>query len=307
MRRTTLVCQFQSILCPVDFSRHSAAALRHAAALARTGKGPVTALFVVDPLLSAAAATAYDEHALERTSRQELRKFVARTLTSTDARNVRYVTAVGRAPREILAAAKRSRADVIVVGTHGLGGVQKAFFGSTTDQVLRRSTVPVLAVPATVSAPRRGWPRRLVVAALELDARAPRDMAAVACIARGLRARLVVVHVVPPLRMPPWLRGDSRAHAAARVAEAKRQLDDVCGALGEAVASESRVLVGDPAETIAAVAAKERADMLVLTLRKAAGLLQGRRRATAYRVLVAVRAPVLAWPATASEPRRLRK
>jgi len=48
--------RFRSILCAVDFSRHSAMALRYAAALARNRQAWLTAVFAVDPLLSAAAA-----------------------------------------------------------------------------------------------------------------------------------------------------------------------------------------------------------------------------------------------------------
>src|SRR5262245_62068857 len=46
---------FKSILCPVDFSRHSRDALRYAVAMAQRFDGRVTALFVNDPLLLAAA------------------------------------------------------------------------------------------------------------------------------------------------------------------------------------------------------------------------------------------------------------
>lgn len=298
MKRERPACQFRSILCPVDFSAPSAAALRYAAVLARAEKGALTALFVVDPLLSAAVATAHDEHALERTSHHELRRFVQRALTPRFAKDVQLVTVVGRPAREILASAKRSRADLIVLGTHGLSGVQKVFFGSTTDQVLRRSRIPVLAVPPRVSAPRQGWPRSMIVATIELDSRAARDMTAVACVAKAFRARLLVVHAVPEIQAPPWLDGDIRAHADARVLKVTRQLDDLCGALGENVTAECRVLTGEPAETIAALAARERADMLILPLRKPAGLLRGKKRGTAYRILCAARIPILAWPSS---------
>ena len=42
---------FRSILCAVDFSPHSAKALRYAAALARACGGRVTAIYAVDSLL----------------------------------------------------------------------------------------------------------------------------------------------------------------------------------------------------------------------------------------------------------------
>lgn len=307
MPRTRPDCQFRSILCAIDFSAHSAAALRHAAALAGASNATLTALFVVDPLLSAAAATAYDEHALERRSRQELRRFVSKSLGPRRSGGVQYLTVVGRPGREILSAASRVRADLIALGTQGLTGVSKVFFGSTTDQVLRRSSVPVLAIPVTGSVPGRSWPRRLVAVALALDASAAHDMTAIGCLAMAFRARLLVVHPVPATRIPSWVGADSRAYTGARVQEARRQLDELCGALGDDLSAECRVVVGDPADTIAALAAKERADLLILTLRKSPGLLRGRTRGTAYRILCAAGRPVLAWPAQASNRLRRRR
>lgn len=49
---------------------------------------------------------------------------------------------------EIIAAAERVRADLIVMPTEGRHGVFDALRGSTTERVLRRSRCPVLAVPA---------------------------------------------------------------------------------------------------------------------------------------------------------------
>lgn len=46
----------------------------------------------------------------------------------------------------ILAVAREIRADVIVLGTHGRKGLQRAVLGSTCEAILRRSETPVLAV-----------------------------------------------------------------------------------------------------------------------------------------------------------------
>ncbi len=49
---------------------------------------------------------------------------------------------------EIVAAAKRENADLVVMGTHARRGVSRAILGSVAEQVLRTSTVPVLVVHA---------------------------------------------------------------------------------------------------------------------------------------------------------------
>ena len=54
----------------------------------------------------------------------------------------------GNAGEEILKQITECRADLVVMGTQGLEGARRMMFGSTTEQVLRESAVPVLAVPA---------------------------------------------------------------------------------------------------------------------------------------------------------------
>ena len=52
---------------------------------------------------------------------------------------------------EILRAARRQQADLIVIGMRGVGRVARMLLGSTTDRVLRRARIPVLAVPTGVT------------------------------------------------------------------------------------------------------------------------------------------------------------
>jgi nucleotide-binding universal stress UspA family protein len=60
---------------------------------------------------------------------------------------LRTVVAVGAPADEILKAARRPAADLIVIGTRGKGGVAGLLLGSTSEAVLRRARIPVLAVP----------------------------------------------------------------------------------------------------------------------------------------------------------------
>jgi nucleotide-binding universal stress UspA family protein len=190
MRSSTSFGEFTSVLCGVDFSVHSASALRYAAALSRANGGLLTVAYVVDPVLSAAAAVAYDSRAIARNARTDLRQFVRRTLGTSRAQRLRVVVAIGKPAPELLSMARRVGADVVVVGTHGLTGVKKAFFGSTTEAILRRSLVPVLAVPRH----RRlvsGWPAGAVVEVTAMADNAAVE-AAVASAARRRASMLVV-------------------------------------------------------------------------------------------------------------------
>ena len=66
----------------------------------------------------------------------------------------------------ITAAAVAVHADLIVLGTHARSGLPRAFLGSTTEGVLRTSTIPVLAVTASMT-PAQGAPFRKVLVAVD--------------------------------------------------------------------------------------------------------------------------------------------
>lgn len=62
--------------------------------------------------------------------------------------NILYEAKNGNSVVEnIISASKKHKADLIIVGTHGTTGLQKALFGSTTSGLISRSKTPVLAIP----------------------------------------------------------------------------------------------------------------------------------------------------------------
>jgi nucleotide-binding universal stress UspA family protein len=150
---------FRSILCPVDFSAPSRTALRYAATVAEASGGELTVLYVDDPLLSTAAAVAYGADEITKKTDAELRKFVRAALANTglDEGAVQLKVVVGKAAAEIVKAAGQHHADLIVMGTTGATGAARILLGSTTDTVLKKAEVPVLAVPPGAR-PRRSAP-----------------------------------------------------------------------------------------------------------------------------------------------------
>jgi nucleotide-binding universal stress UspA family protein len=293
---------FRSIVCPIDFSDQSAAALRHAAAIKRKMGGRLTALFVADPRLIEAAVNAYDERGLEQASIAQLRRFVSATLPRDAATDVRCVSALGKPAEEILAAAARVHADLIVVGTHGLSGARKLFFGSTTDRLLRTSGVPVLAIPASCSGPPRGWPGRLMIAALDLGPAGAAALDGAARVAAAFESPLLAVHVLQDIALPTWMQGNTAAYNRTRVDEAQARLAQLSLPAGRRVSK--RVLIGDPPESIVALAVEEHVHLLMLPVSGRAGVLQPRLDGMAYRVLCYAPAPILTLPEAFTRPKR---
>jgi nucleotide-binding universal stress UspA family protein len=144
---------FKSILCPVDFSEHSEAALGYAIDLAALTHGHVTILTVVDSFLDAASQASGRGDTLDAQTQEELQKLLARIGGGRQQPPSRpgISVVVGDPAEEILKQASEYKADIIVMGTQGLEGAKRLMFGSTTEKVLRESRVPVLAVPAPES------------------------------------------------------------------------------------------------------------------------------------------------------------
>ena len=141
---------FKRILCPVDFSPSGLQALGFALDLARQADGLVTLLHVVEwlpeeePRASAHFNVSEYRRYIAEDAEQRLRLLVteeSRTWIEIDS-----VLVFGRAHREILRAAEKKPADLIVMGAQGRGGVDLALFGSTTQQVVRGAACPVLTV-----------------------------------------------------------------------------------------------------------------------------------------------------------------
>jgi nucleotide-binding universal stress UspA family protein len=148
MSRTIVPRVFRSILCPVDFSQNSRAALRYAAMLTRLSNARLFVLHVNDPLLAAVAASRPDAAAILGAGDRDLRRFVSTVVGSpASPMATTLLTIAGKPAREIVNAAQRHRCDLIVIGYRGAGRASRLLFGSTTEGVMRTSTVPVLAVP----------------------------------------------------------------------------------------------------------------------------------------------------------------
>jgi nucleotide-binding universal stress UspA family protein len=138
---------FTHILCAVDFSHASEQALGFAVELG----GAVTVATVVEWLADEAPVahpefdvTRYRAHLAEDAG-SRLRALV-QSAALPAAHRIEQVVVVGRAHREVLRLAAEKGSDLIVIGAQGRGGVGLALFGSTTQQVVRGATCPVLVV-----------------------------------------------------------------------------------------------------------------------------------------------------------------
>ena len=144
---------FERILVPTDFSEGSEEAWRLAQRLARalTAELVLVHVFVEAPLYAEGGPMSTDKTrgfylAARAWVEQELGKWAAPVRAAGLV--VRESVRVGPPHREIVAAAADERPSLIVIGTHGRGGVERALLGSVADRVIRTAHCPVLSVRA---------------------------------------------------------------------------------------------------------------------------------------------------------------
>ena len=106
-------------------------------------------IHVVDPSLSYAPDSGVPAGALIAEAERDGKRVLTgiRQRMSRGSSVLEFVQ-VGKPASEILKAATEWPADVIVIGSHGRGGVQRALLGSVAEAVMRRSPCPVLVIKA---------------------------------------------------------------------------------------------------------------------------------------------------------------
>jgi len=160
---------FNTILVPVDFSPCSDEAFRVACQMARLCGAAMLILHVIDTSALAAfnrlglLAVPSDAAPQRRRLRHHARLKVRQLLESKVAMDVKITRLIveGAPFVEIAKVARTGDIDLVVMGSYGgrSGSVDKIFFGSTAEKVVRTAGCPVLTVPIPVSASQRGASR----------------------------------------------------------------------------------------------------------------------------------------------------
>lgn len=163
---------FTRILVPTDFSSHSAAALDYARGLARRFGAKVHLLHVVeDQLVTGPFGAEFGVPHPPGTLTvllDEARAALEESLTDEDRLEL-HVTGeavVGTVAKTIVRYAAENGFDLIVMGTHGRGGISHLVMGSVAEHVVRSAPCPVLTVrePRPVAPAAAGDGRATAVA-----------------------------------------------------------------------------------------------------------------------------------------------
>jgi len=288
------------VLCPVDFSDASRGALRYAAVVANHLKAELTVLTVTDPLLTEAAELSAAVEHLPDAINKELHRFCEKTFDgAVTPEAVRFDVTTGKPAVEILRLAKERPANLIVMSTNGLTGVRKLFFGSTTERVLRETTVPVLVTPAHDHGPARpdevSRVVKRILVPVDLSPATPAQVQSAQAVAAVLDVPVLLTHVVEPVRFVASGLPHLPKIEVERRSRAEKALAELASGIPSNLRPEALVAYGDPAEEIAKVARDRGAGLIVIGLH-ASTLLGPRMGSVTYRVLCLTSSLVLALP-----------
>jgi nucleotide-binding universal stress UspA family protein len=155
--RATSTLPFTRLLCAVDFSEPSLEAVRFAGSLASESGARLVLMHVIEwpwhepppprltdlPPAQAAALTEY-RRSMETTATARLESIASSDVPQGTAVVVRV--GHGKPYEQLLVAAREDGVDLIVIGVHGRSALELGVFGSTTNQLVRAATCPVLTV-----------------------------------------------------------------------------------------------------------------------------------------------------------------
>jgi nucleotide-binding universal stress UspA family protein len=153
---------YQRILVPVDGSHTSTLGLQEAIRIAIDQRARLRLVHVVDELVVAQNFEGYiNTGDLLDALRDAGKKALANALAMTRKHDLKAEASMfeslgGRIAEVIVKEAKKWRADLIVMGTHGRRGVTRMVLGSDAEAILRTTPVPVLLVRSPDRKKRRG-------------------------------------------------------------------------------------------------------------------------------------------------------
>ena len=203
----------------------------------------------------------------------------------------------GRTSDEVIALSEELRVGLLVVGSRGLGTVQRIMMGSHSEEIVHHARVPVLVVRRGESA----WPPERVIVGEDFsnDARKAGDLAANIAALYGSRLTLIYAH--PDLPEEP--SGEARETAARELGDIRQRdeesLERRADELKEILGSRPEITVSDgyPASVILEAAHSETPPPLVAVgSRGLGGMTRTRLGSVSTKVVTAAPGPVLVVP-----------
>ena len=176
--------------------------------------------------------------------------------------------------------AQELASDLIVVATHGSGGLRDLVIGSIAEQVIGRGMAPVLLLRPGTPPPGEPFTVRRMVVPLDGSADSERALPIARAIGRAWDAEAILVRVVPTRAdlsnersaIAVMLPGATRAVLEIEEAVAADYLAETCRHLGDLATTQARTLRGDPTAMVLRTVETCGADFVVMATHGRSGL-----------------------------------
>jgi nucleotide-binding universal stress UspA family protein len=201
----------------------------------------------------------------------------------------------GRTSNEVITLCKEIDAGLLVVGSRGLGTVQRILMGSQSEEIVHHAQVPVLVIRGAEDF----WPPARIVVGEDFsdDARKAGELAAAIGKLYGAQGLLVYSHPDLPEVPPGETRStvenltEMRERDESMLEDRARELEEILGSR-----PETRISGGYPANVLLEASQEVRPSLVAVGSRGLAGLIRTRLGSVSTKVVTAARGPVLVYP-----------
>jgi nucleotide-binding universal stress UspA family protein len=280
------------ILCPVDFSLGSEHAVQFAARLANASNAKLKILHVVSPFITSSYDFPVHDSNLAAKIAEGANLQLHRLIGKLKLTGINVETDVqtGDVSSVIERDVRKFKPDILALGVHGRRGFERWIIGSITERLLRRSAVPILAVPVAKS--NCAEVRRILVTT-DFSQGSNDALAYAFSIAGMNRSKVILLHVLEDARA---LISDAYRQQISKNVQQRlsRLVTDEARNLCEI---DIRVEAGTPYHVILRGMKMEKIDLLVMNIHGISMLDRALLGTTAERVIRASARPMLLIPA----------
>jgi nucleotide-binding universal stress UspA family protein len=251
----------RKILFATDFSPCSEAALPLAIDLSDRYDGLLDIVSVV-PAEFCYTAQPPDPFYYRHSAEQKLARLVASGLLHGIKHREVVLDGEGDVALALTDVIRKSEIDLVVIGTHGRGGVRQVLLGSTSEEIVYSAPCPVLTVgPHVAPKPPRQLNWRRILCAADLLSGTGRALAYAIWLAKQEQARVALLHIANrPTNISPGYSEVERERVKKQVAQIVQH------ETGLSLAEESIVEIGEPMERILKAAEDQSVDLIVMGL-----------------------------------------
>ena len=284
----------EKILCPVDFSAVSDDAVDYAATLAKLYEASVHLLHVVSPIFptfgSIKINTSHLTHSARVAATDQL--YALRKRLKHEDVITEFVVRVGKVYEEIKTAIEAFKPDLLVIGTHGRRGIDRWFMGSTAQQLLRHSPVPIVTISAGGRRSRSRHPFRKILVTTDFSEGTPEALSFAFSLAQENQSKITLLHVINDAAVDLSVKYRKKVLSASQ-----RQLEDLVPAGARDWSKVlTRIETGTPYKEILKILKANKMDLLVMNIHGKGMLDRVLIGSTAERVVRGAQCPVMLIP-----------